>query len=162
MQTSRVAIVGSDTLLGREIEDVFSNEAPDIEVVALGSDVSEAILTERGGEPTVVHSIDAQALDPARAVILCGSPTASRQLYERITQLGGVPTVIDLTYALEDLPEACLQAADAGSTAPIHVVAHPAAAVLATFLGQLHAVYPIRRSVVQIFEPASERGKAGV
>jgi aspartate-semialdehyde dehydrogenase len=42
------------------------------------------------------------------------------------------------------------------------VVAHPAAIALALVLSRLHMVFPVRRAVIQIFEPASERGSAGI
>jgi aspartate-semialdehyde dehydrogenase len=42
------------------------------------------------------------------------------------------------------------------------IVAHPAAIALALFLRRLHAHDPIRRSVIQIFAPASERGAEGI
>ena len=42
------------------------------------------------------------------------------------------------------------------------MIAHPAAIALALFLRRLHANDPIRRSVIQIFAPASEHGAAGV
>ena len=42
------------------------------------------------------------------------------------------------------------------------MIAHPAAIALALFLRRLHANDPIRSSVVQIFEPASEHGAPGV
>lgn len=168
MSTQQVAIVGSDSLLGRELEDVFSNQAPHIQVVPLGSEVSESILTERDGEPAVIHPLDPRALESAQVVILCGSRESSRQAYMRIGQLDSPPVVVDLTFALEDRPEAVLLAPSAspgtpaGDATSVHVVAHAAAAVLAAFLGQLHLDHPIQRSVVQIFEPASERGQAGV
>ena len=44
----------------------------------------------------------------------------------------------------------------------VHVIAHPAAIALALFLRRLHANDPIRRSVIQIFAPASEHGAPGV
>ncbi len=44
----------------------------------------------------------------------------------------------------------------------VQVIAHPAAIALALVLGRLHAAFPIARSIVNIFEPASERGLAGL
>ncbi len=44
----------------------------------------------------------------------------------------------------------------------IHVIAHPAAIALALFLRRLHMHDPIRRSVVEIFAPASEHDMRGV
>jgi aspartate-semialdehyde dehydrogenase len=79
--------------------------------------------------------------------------------------------LVDLTYAAEDEPQARLRAPmveeqmQGKSAVPedsIHVVAHPAAIALALVLGRLHGVFPVRRAVVQIFEPASERGAAGI
>jgi aspartate-semialdehyde dehydrogenase len=42
------------------------------------------------------------------------------------------------------------------------VIAHPAASALGAFLMTLHQAFPIRAAVVQVLEPASERGRAGV
>jgi aspartate-semialdehyde dehydrogenase len=42
------------------------------------------------------------------------------------------------------------------------VIAHPAAIALALFLRRLHEHDPIRRSVVEIFAPASEHDARGV
>ena len=73
-----------------------------------------------------------------------------------------------MTYALEDRPTARLRAPllePPGFAVPpgtIHIVAHPASTILAIVLGRLHARWPIRHSVVQIFEPASERGQRGL
>jgi aspartate-semialdehyde dehydrogenase len=79
---------------------------------------------------------------------------------------------VDLTYAAEELPNARLRAPMLESALKsadleipkdvVHVVAHPAAIAIALVLGKLHAVFPVRRAVVQIFEPASERGAAGI
>ena len=42
------------------------------------------------------------------------------------------------------------------------MIAHPAAIALAMLLAKLVKVTPVRRSVVHIFEPASERGQRGM
>ena len=42
------------------------------------------------------------------------------------------------------------------------MIAHPAAIVLAAFLRRLHSRFPLARAVAHIFEPASERGRAGI
>ena len=51
---------------------------------------------------------------------------------------------------------------DFHAASPIQVIAHPAAIALAVFLIQLQKSAKIARSVVQIFEPVSERGHAGI
>ena len=58
--------------------------------------------------------------------------------------------------------ESLAESGDAAEEAAVHVIAHPAAIALALFLRRLHAHDPIRRSVIQIFAPASEHGTAGV
>jgi len=76
--------------------------------------------------------------------------------------------VVDLTYALEDRPTAHLRAPvvePAGYVLPPgseHVVAHPAAILLALFLVRLGQAGPIRRVIAHVFEPASERGQRGI
>jgi len=75
---------------------------------------------------------------------------------------------VDLTGALEEQPQARLRApmVEAESVAftqeHIHLIAHPAAIALALFLGQLSKAATIRRSVVEIHEPMSERGQRGL
>ncbi len=44
----------------------------------------------------------------------------------------------------------------------VQLIAHPAAIAIALFLTHLRKAGVIRRSVVEIFEPASERGHAGI
>ena len=79
----------------------------------------------------------------------------------------GVP-VIDLAGFLEDRPSARLRAPMLEPhdfrIAPdaIQVIAHPAAIAIALVLSRIHQVFPIRRSFVHVFEPASERGSAGI
>ena len=76
--------------------------------------------------------------------------------------------VIDVSGALEDLAEARLRApmveARRASQAesPVQTIAHPAAIAMALLLTHLQKAGAIRRAVVEIFEPVSERGKAGI
>jgi aspartate-semialdehyde dehydrogenase len=44
----------------------------------------------------------------------------------------------------------------------VHVIAHPAAIAIALFLRRLHAQDEIRRAIIQVFAPASERGANAV
>jgi aspartate-semialdehyde dehydrogenase len=81
--------------------------------------------------------------------------------------------IIDLTGAAEERPDARLRAPlvetaaseavfEEPGAAAVHVIAHPAAIALALFLRRLQAHDPIRRSVIQVFAPASEHGMPGV
>ena len=158
------ALVGSESVLGREVRDL-SGAAPALDLRLIAADEEEpGTLTRMGDQPTVLSGLDAQALNDASAVILAGSPESSRKALELAT----VP-VIDLTYTAEERPEARLRAPmlengeDGGATdATIHVIAHPAAIALALFLNRLNSRDPISQSVIQILAPASEHGAKAV
>jgi aspartate-semialdehyde dehydrogenase len=163
----RVALVGSDSLLGREIRDLAANAEPALALRLIAAEEEqEGALTRLGDEPAVVEALDEDALSDTRAVILAGAAESSRKALELA---GETPdfAIIDLTYAAEERPDARLRAPMLeGEAEPdpaaVHVIAHPAAIALALFLRRLHAHDPIRRSVIQIFVPASEYGKKGV
>jgi aspartate-semialdehyde dehydrogenase len=168
---STIALVGSDTLLGREIRDILATSQSEIQL-RLIADTEEIAgsLTRVGDEPAVVGGLTADSLAGARAVFLAGSAEASRKALALLGDEAGT-TVIDLTGAAEDRPDARLRApsvessedADEGDyDSAVQVIAHPAAIALALFLRRLHSVEPVRASVIQIFAPASEHGTAGV
>jgi aspartate-semialdehyde dehydrogenase len=161
-KTATVALVGSGSLMGREIRDVIAttNFPAHVNLVASGEDES-GVLTEFEGEPAVVGKLEVESLSGARAAFLAGSPDSTRA----VLALESKTPLIDLTYAAEDSPQARVRApmvepaeyavpADA-----VHVIAHPASIALALILNRLHPLYPIQQSVAHIFEPASERGK---
>ena len=164
-KTATIALVGSESLLGREIRDIIATSLPEVELRLLAADEeAPGTLTRVGDEPTLVSGLEAENLAEAQAVFLTGSAESS----QKALQLAGdsIP-VIDLTYAAEELPEARLRAPmvegeSEGEDGTVQVIAHPAAIALALFLRRLHAQDPIRRSVVQIFAPASERGTDAV
>ena len=168
----RVVLVGSDSLLGREVRDVVATMAPELDLRLIAAEEEElGILTRVGDEPAVVGGLDAASLAGARAVILAGSAESSLKALD-LASAEDIGAVIDLTFAAEERPEARLRAPLVESLAGegshrrgdggIHVMAHPAAIALALFLRRLQANDPIRRSVVQILAPASEHGAAGV
>ncbi len=163
-KTASVALIGSETLLGREIRDILSTSAPELELRLLAADgETPGTLTRVGDEATIVSGLEAASLAEARAVFLTGSVEASR----KALQLAGdsIP-VIDLTYAAEEMPAARLRApvveCSGEEDGTLHVIAHPAAIALALFLRRLHTNDPIRRSIVQILAPASELGTGAV
>jgi len=173
------ALVGSESLLGREIRDLAATSAPEFDL--------RMIETGEGGSaeddaPAIPVALNAKNLSGARAVFLAGSPEANRKAIELAE--GEIP-LIDLCFAAEERPEARLRAplveslagsidgpsaggdrgADAdpdAASAGIHVIAHPAAIALALLLRRLQMHDPIRRAVMQILAPASEHGSSGV
>jgi aspartate-semialdehyde dehydrogenase len=151
--------------MGREIRDLFETGKFPAQLKLIASAEDEAgLLTEYKGEPALIGKMDAEALRDAKAVILAGSPDSTRSalVLELDTPL------IDLTYAAEEDPRARLRAPvvePPGYSVPggtVHVIASPAAIALALILNRVHSAYPIARAIAHIFEPASERGKAGL
>jgi aspartate-semialdehyde dehydrogenase len=161
------AVVGSNSLLGRELRDLLTRTP--FRTKLIGADEVEAgTLTEERGEPLVITSLDEENLAAARAVFLAGSAESSARAMEIVSRLGPRPVVVDLTYALEERPTAHLRAPvvePAGYVLPTeseHIVAHPAAILLALFLVRLGQAGAIRRVIAHVFEPASERGQRGI
>lgn len=166
-----VALIGSDSLLGREIRDIVATSAPDIDLRLIASEGEQAgTLTRVGDEPSLVEVLGAESLTGVRAIFLAGSAESNRKALEMAADEPGA-AIIDLTYATEERPDARLRAPMVepeddpeleSLEAGVHVIAHPAAIALALFLRRLHEHDPIRRSVIQIYAPASEYGTAAV
>jgi aspartate-semialdehyde dehydrogenase len=129
-----------------------------------GLEEETGTLTEIAGTPAFLAKLEPDAVEDAVIVVLAGSPESSKEA------LAANPsgTVIDLTYFAEEDPEARVRAPQAEDPdfAPDHagprIVAHPAAIAIAIVLKRLHDAWPIQRAVVHVFEPASERGTAGI
>jgi aspartate-semialdehyde dehydrogenase len=160
-----IALIGSETLLGREVREVFGESALGDQLRLLAGDGEEAArIVDIGGEPAVLNKLDPDEIEDAAVVILAGSAEASA------SALGMNPTglIVDLTGAAEEDPEARVRApqVENGDYRPDldgpQIAAHPAAIAIALVLGRLHRNYPITRSIVHVFEPASERGKSGI
>ena len=169
-KTPVIALIGSESLMGRELRDIAATSTPELTLKLIAAeDEQPGALTRVGDMPAVVGGLDADSLAGARAVVLAGGADSSRKALE-LLDADGDTAVIDLTGFAEERPDARLRAPlvegedesedDAG--ARVHVIAHPAAIALALFLRRLHEHDPIRRSVVEIFAPASEHDARGV
>jgi len=169
-----IAIVGGETLLGKEVNELLeARKIPaDIQLVASFDPTdtgkpATSILAVGKEEPLVMNSIEAAELSTARIVILAASKESGQMVYEKIRGAKPTPVVIDLTGALEDLAESRLRAPfveppGTAAKGPIQTIAHPAAIAIALLITHLQKAGAIRRSVIEIFEPVSERGKAGI
>jgi len=172
-----IAIIGGETLLGKEVHELLeARKIPaNIQLVASfdadDSGKPASILAAGKEEPLVMASIEAADLGSAQIVILAASKESGHKVYEKIRGAKPAPVVIDLTGALEDLAESRLRApmvqraakpAGIEARGPVQTIAHPAAISIALLLTHLQKARPIRRSVIEIFEPVSERGKAGI
>ncbi len=164
-----LAIVGSTSLLGRELRDLLEEKPLPATIRLIGAeDEATLTLTEHAGEPVVMTGLDEDTLRDASLILLAGSSASSRKACEILERTGARGALVDLTAFCEDSPRARLRAPmleAPGCTWPadaIHVIAHPAAIALALFFARVHRRYRIRRSLVHVFEPASERGREGV
>jgi aspartate-semialdehyde dehydrogenase len=160
-----IALVGSETLLGREIREVFSETSLGEQLRLLAGDEEEsARISVIGDEPAILKRLDPDEIEDAAIVILAGSEESST------AALAANPpgVVIDLTGATEEDPDARVRAPqlEGSDFRPDRegpqVTAHPAALAIALVLTRIHRAYAISRAIVQIFEPASERGKSGI
>lgn len=166
---SAMALIGSESLLGREIRDIIATSGADTQL-RLVADLQEiaGALTRMGDEPAVISGLTADSLAGVRAIFLAGTAESSRKALELAAQEPGA-TIIDLTGAAEERPDARLRAPLVESEedpeefdCTVQVIAHPAAIALAMFLRRLHSIEAVRASVIQIFAPASEYGAQGV
>src|SRR5882724_9585109 len=139
-----IAIVGGETLLGKEVRDLFEASDLDASIKLIASDAAEEkIILARGrDEPVVINSLLASDIGTAKIVILAGSPETGRKAYEKIQKTKPPPQVIDLSGSLEDRPEARLRAPlvegpDHQVSGTIQVIAHPASIALAMLLTHL-------------------------
>lgn len=168
MMKLQAAVVGSETLLGREVRDVAAEERPDVKLKLLGIETGGGLFTEEDGEASLILGLQPDSLSGIRLAWLCGDAASSRQAFDLAALQTPAPVLIDLTSTLEDQAGARLRAPwleaaeERDQLALLHVVAHPAALALGLFFERLAARYPVRRSVVQVLEPASERGRAGI
>jgi aspartate-semialdehyde dehydrogenase len=160
-----VALIGSESLLGREIRDIVSTSASSFDLRLIAEQQEEAgRLTRVGGEAALVSDLKAVNLADVDAIFLAGTPESSRKA---LKIAGDTSTLIDLTGVLEDQPQARLRAPMVEAAPPtvagsIQIIAHPASIALALFLRRLQTHGPVRRSVMQILAPASEQGAAGI
>jgi aspartate-semialdehyde dehydrogenase len=170
MKLELVAVVGGESLLGREVRELAEKYIPGARMKLIGADEEEGgmVLSVQGGEAVVITRLDEDTLKDAQVVVLAGTPKASRKTFDLVSKWDHRTAIVDATHTLEDNAHARLRAPMAepdGLAAvedAIHVVAHPAAIALVIFFRRLHAAHPVRRAVVQIFEPASERGQRGL
>ena len=160
-----LALVGSDSQLGREIRDLFPGSGlhADLRLLAAG-DEEAGHVTRLEDELVIVGRLERATLEDADVVLLAGGAASARQAAE----LEPDTVLVDLSYATEQLPSARIRAPwtePLGYVAPrgtVHVAAHPAALTTVLLLSRLNAVAGVRRAVVNVLEPASERGRAGM
>ena len=164
---ARVAVVGGDTLLAKEVRELLeqSKPAPYVELISAAAE-NATMLGADDEEVLALSPLTPQSLTGSKVAFLAGSEASSRRALKLNPPDG--PVLIDLTGALEDQPHARLRAPSAEPTRSlpepglIPVIAHPAAVACAMLLAGLSRIAGVRKSIIHVFEPASERGKKGL
>lgn len=164
-RTPVAAIIGAETLLGRELRDLLSERKPAPAVRMLSGEAGHAKITIAEAEAEVLGPIDRDSLTGLDVMFLAGTSEAARLAMEMAGPAG--PPMIDLTGALEDHPRARLRAPglksdDGRPIETIDVIVHPAAYALSLLLHRVRSRFALVRCIAEVFEPASERGQAGL
>ncbi len=161
----KVAVVGSETMLGKEIVEVMEKRAPEATLISFAA-TGEGNFGEVEGEAVYIEPLEPRTIQGTRAVLLAGSPDGAQKAYETSKAARGRPIIIDCTGQLENQPEARILAPLVSDFELGHswlfVVAHPAASALAITLKRLARYRRIRQAIAHVFEPASEQGKRGI
>ena len=167
----RVAIVGAASLKGREIKDVLNERNfPTHDVRLLDDDESLGQLEAIGDEPTFIQSVLPEHMENVDFVFFASDDKFTRNTWNMAKKAGS--DIIDVSFGLDGVTGVELRAPwierELGSIpqvdlvgAPVRV-AHPASMVLALLLLRAGKASRVSKSVVTIFEPASERGKRGM
>jgi aspartate-semialdehyde dehydrogenase len=163
-QIFQIALLGGETLLGGELKEVFEAQLKGSFVNAYAAS-GEGSFGESDGEAIYLDAFDSKAVASAGAIVTAGAAAGSLKAYSLAKALKGKVPIVDCAGHLEQEPEARIMAPVPGEGNPpgvwLFITAQPAAAAIAETLRRLARWRPIARAVVNIFEPASERGKSG-
>jgi aspartate-semialdehyde dehydrogenase len=167
----RVAIVGAGSLKGKEVAEVLEQRNfPSAEIKLLDDDEALGQLEALKDEVTFIQSIRTEQFEHVDFTFFASDAACTRKNWKQVKNAGSA--IVDLSYALEDEPNAALRApwverqlgqiiTPELQPAPV-VTAHPIAVVLALVLLRVNSVSPVKRVVATVFEPASERGQKGM
>jgi aspartate-semialdehyde dehydrogenase len=168
MPVYKIAIVGTSTLLGRELKDALE-ESPlaSAHFVLLDEEAVHGQLDQVGDEVTIVQAIGEDAFDRVDFTFFSGPANLTGKHWRQALRSGS--TVLDLSGALDQEPGVLVRAPWLGAEAvtpdlftPAVVPAHPAALALALLLERLQLAAPVRFAAATLLEPASEFGRAAM
>ena len=162
-KSPNVAIIGSSSLLGKELHEMLEDRGfPSGRLALLETEEYAGLLQEFAGEIQITQVISPKALADIDIAFFTCSPEIM-QAY--VASGAGFPELtIDLTQAgragsiyLEGISDPRLLRPGGYFVNP-----HPAAIVIARILSALHNAFGLQSAAVTVLEPASERGNAGV
>jgi aspartate-semialdehyde dehydrogenase len=169
----RVAIAGAASLRGKDLKQLLEeSNFPASEIRLFDEEIVAGTLTEAGGEPAVIETVDEDSFEHVRFAFFTGSPGFSVRHGVEARRAGA--TVIDLSGGLsvESGARLWIPALD-GTLASADVKVAPgeprslflapsAPADVAISLCGAFAPMGLNRLVLTFFQPVSERGREGV
>jgi aspartate-semialdehyde dehydrogenase len=167
----RLAIVGAATLKGKEVAEVLNDRNfPSLDIKLLDDDEALGQMESVRDEISFIQSVRPDQFDNLDFTFFVSDQECTNRNWKTARKAGSA--IVDLTYALEDEPDAIVRSPwierQLGRTLTPQlqpgpsVVAHPAAVVLAALLLRTRKVSPIKNAIAMVFEPASEHGQKGM
>ena len=160
-KSPNIAIVGSTSLLGKELQAMLEDRGfPMGRLALLETEEYAGLLQEFAGEIQITQVISPDAFNDIDIAFFTCSPeimhayVASGARFPELT--------IDLTQAGRE-GTIYLEGISNPRCSPGYFVnPHPATIVIARTLSSLHKKFGLQSSAVTVLQPASERGNAGV
>ena len=163
----RLALVGSDTLLGREIKDALDAISGSVSVENFAAN-GEGGFGEEEGEAVYRQGLSSRGAGLNRSGDRSGNAGRCAKSI-RAFESRGVAAQSDRCHGVAGASArgpylgSLLDSATAGARSGwLTVVAHPVSAAIALLMTKLSKLQPVERSVFHVFEPASERGGQGI
>ena len=171
----KVSLLGASTLLGKEVKAVLEERHLPLQRLQLvDTEDVEGQLTEFEGEPAILQPVRSETFQEKDLAIFACRPSFTLQHWRQAQESGC--RIIDLSYFLgieprarhhapliEHLGESGTEGVDCRvNPGTIAVSAHPLSIALAGTLILLSQRAKVVRAAATLFEPASERGQAGV
>lgn len=167
----KVAIVGAASLKGKELAEVLNDRNfPAAQVKLLDDDEALGQLEAVGEEVTFIQKLRVEEFRNLDFTFFASDPECTLKSWKVARDAGSA--IIDLSYALEDDPDAVVRSPwverqlGQGVVPELQpkaaVTAHPVSTVLAILLLRLRKAVPVRSVVATVFEPASEHGQKGM
>lgn len=164
-RTTQIALLGGETLLGRELHEVLEGRGTAFNLKEYSAS-GEGNFGEQEGEPVYLEPLSTQVVESSLALLVAGTPEGADKAYRLTKEAGGKVSLIDCTGYLESRSEAQIIAPllkePEKQSHWLFVVAHPVASALALILQKINSYRRIKQAVITVFEPASERGKRGI
>lgn len=162
-KSPNIAIVGSTSLLGKELRQMLEDRGLSVGRLALlETEEYAGLLQEFAGDIQITQVISPDALADIDIAFFTCSPEIMKSYVASGAQFPEL--TIDLTQTGQSgiLFLHGISAAGVLRRKGYYVNPHPAAIVLARVLSDLHNKFAVQSSAATVLEPASERGNAGV